>query len=98
LALPPNLQGIHDVFHVSQFRKYIPDPQHVIAVEPLQLKENLTYVEELDRIIDRADRVLRNRTIPFVKVLWKHHQPADATWEPESEMWQEYPHLFNQGV
>jgi len=79
LALPPNLQGIHDVFHVSQLLTYIPDPQHVISLEPRQLKENLTYVEEPNRIIDRTDRVLRNRTIPFVKVQWKHHQTADAT-------------------
>jgi len=26
LALPLTLQGIHDVFHVSQLRRYIPDP------------------------------------------------------------------------
>jgi len=38
LALPPMLQGIHDVFHVSQLRRYIPDPEHVISYEPLQLK------------------------------------------------------------
>jgi len=94
LALPPTLQGIHDVFHVPQLRRYIPDPQHVISFEPLQLKENLTYVEEPDRIIDRKDRVLRNRANPFVKVLWRHHKTADATWEPESEMRQKYPHLF----
>ena len=47
LALPPTLQEIHEVFHVSQLRRYIPDPQHVIVEEP-------------DRIIDRKDRVLRN--------------------------------------
>jgi len=35
LALPPTLQGIHDVFHVSQLRRYISDPQHVISFEPL---------------------------------------------------------------
>jgi len=98
LALPPNFQGIHDVFHVSQLRKYIPDPQHVISFEPLQLKENLTYVEEPDQIIDRIYRLLRNRMIAFVKVLWKHHQTADATWEPEAEIRQEYPHLFDQGM
>jgi len=98
LALPPTLQGIHDVFHVSQLRRYIPDPLHVISFEPLQLKENLTYVEEPDRIIDRKDRVLRNRVIPFIKVLWRHHQAADATWEPESEMRQKYPHLFTPGT
>jgi len=60
LALPPTLQGIHDVFHVSQLRRYIPDPQHVISFEPLQLRENLICVEEPVQIVDRKDRVLRN--------------------------------------
>jgi hypothetical protein len=26
LALPLTMSGLHDVFHVSQLRKYIPDP------------------------------------------------------------------------
>ncbi|MCI88651.1 hypothetical protein A2U01_0109938, partial [Trifolium medium] len=30
IALPPVLSQIHDVFHVSQLRKYITDPSHVI--------------------------------------------------------------------
>lgn len=32
-ALPPQLSGIHNVFHVSMLRKYEPDPSHVIDVE-----------------------------------------------------------------
>jgi len=44
--------------------------------------------------LDRKDRALRNRVIPFVKVLWKHHKTADATWEPELEMQKRYPRLF----
>ena len=72
--------------------------KHVISFEPLQLKENLTYVEEPAQIIERKDRVLRNRVIPIVKVLWKHHQAADATWEPETEMRLKYPHLFTPGI
>jgi len=44
LALPPALQGIHDVFHVSNLLWYMSDPEHVIPYEPLQLKENLTYI------------------------------------------------------
>ena len=83
LALPPVLQGIHDVFHVSNLHRYTLDRDHVIPYEPLQLKENLTYIEEPVRIIDRMDRNLRNRTIPFVKMLLKNHKSADATWEPE---------------
>ena len=30
LALPPSLSRIHDVFHVSILRKYIPDITHVL--------------------------------------------------------------------
>ena len=30
LALPPNLSGVHDVFHVSMFRKYTLDLTHVV--------------------------------------------------------------------
>jgi len=26
LALPPALLGVHDIFHVSMLKKYIPDP------------------------------------------------------------------------
>ena len=30
LELPPNLSGVHAVFHVSMLRKYTPDPTHVV--------------------------------------------------------------------
>ena len=30
LALPPNMYGVHEVFHVSMLRKYTPDPAHVV--------------------------------------------------------------------
>jgi len=98
LELPPTLQGIHDVFHVSHLWRYIPDPVHVISHEPLQLKENLTYVKEPIQILERKDRLLRNQIIPFVKLLWKHHKTAHATWEPELKVRKKYPHLFTLGT
>jgi len=73
LALPPSLQGIHDVFHVSNLRQYVPNSSHVIQYEPLQLKENLAYIEEPMKILDKMEQPLSNRTIAFVKVLWNHH-------------------------
>ena len=97
LALAPSLQGIHDVFHVSSLRKYVSDPNHVIRYEPLQVKENLTYMEEPIQIFERMKRKLRNRSILYVKVLWKHHKVAEATWELESEMREKYPALFSSG-
>ncbi|WP_440311107.1 hypothetical protein, partial [Klebsiella pneumoniae] len=29
IALPPSLSNLHDVFHVSQLKKYKPDESHV---------------------------------------------------------------------
>ena len=52
LALPPELSGIHDVFHVSMLRRYRSDPSHVLQNESVNLMENLTYVEKLVQILD----------------------------------------------
>lgn len=35
LALPSTLSRVHNVFHVSKLREYIPDLSHVLEVEPL---------------------------------------------------------------
>ena len=77
------LHCIHDVFHVSNLYRYIPDPRHVIQYELMQLKENMVYVEEPVQIWEIMEQAVWNRIILYVKVLWKHHQTADATWEPK---------------
>ena len=95
LKLPPELSRIHDTFHVSMLRKYIPDPSHVLREQPVQLKENLTYEETHVQIVDRKEQVLRSKVIPLVKVLWKNHEREAATWEPEAQMRRQYPQLFS---
>ncbi|XP_074327574.1 uncharacterized protein LOC141665487 [Apium graveolens] len=37
LTLPPSLGHIHNVFHVSYLRKYIPDPSYIIDYEPTEI-------------------------------------------------------------
>ncbi|XP_027351223.1 uncharacterized protein LOC113862333 [Abrus precatorius] len=37
LALPPRLSGLHNVFHVSQLRKYVSDSSHVIEPDVVEL-------------------------------------------------------------
>ena len=76
-------------------RKYIQDPSHVLRVQPVQLKENLTYEETLVQIVDRKEQVLRSKVIPLVKVLWKNHKREVATWEPEVQMRRQYLQLFS---
>ncbi|KAL5565244.1 hypothetical protein UlMin_028408 [Ulmus minor] len=94
LALPPELAAVHNVFHVSMLRKYVSDPSHVLASEPIEVREDLTYQEQPVQILDRKDKALRNKVIPLVKVLWRNHKVEEATWEREDEMRAKYPHLF----
>jgi hypothetical protein len=97
LALPMELARLHNVFHVSMLRKYMPDPTHVLSTEPIELKEDLTYIEEPMKILDRGERILRSKVIPLVKVQWRSHGPEEATWETEEQMRKDYPHLFGSG-
>ena len=94
LALPNSLAGVHDVFHVSQLRKYVSDPRHVLEPETVEIRSDLSYEELPVEILDRDERVLRRKTVRLVKVLWRNHEIEEATWELESEMERKYPHLF----
>ncbi|XP_022156881.1 uncharacterized protein LOC111023717 [Momordica charantia] len=96
LALPPSLDAVHNVFHVSMLRKYVHDPSHVLDSEPLQLDETLCYIEVHIEILAKETKVLRNRAIDLVKILWRNHQVEEATWEREDEIRARYLELFDQ--
>ncbi|KAG2394978.1 uncharacterized protein HKW66_Vig0076470 [Vigna angularis] len=93
IALPPRLAKLHNIFHVSQLRKYIPDPKHVLEVDEIQVKENLTMDVGPVRILDVQMKKLRGKDIRTVKVLW-NEDTQEMTWELEEFMIKEYPYLF----
>jgi hypothetical protein len=95
LALPPVMSGLHDVFHVSQLKKYIPDPFQPVELDSIELKSDFTFQPKPERIVDRDVKSLKNKEIPIVKVLWKGSPDSEAKWELESEMMNQYPHLFS---
>ncbi|XP_047942752.1 uncharacterized protein LOC125189523 [Salvia hispanica] len=94
LALPPSLGNVHNVFHVSQLRKYVFDSKHVIHCEEVALNSDLSYEERPQMILDRKVQNLRNKSIASVKVLWRNHGHEEATWELEDKMMELYPELF----
>ncbi|XP_073152924.1 uncharacterized protein [Henckelia pumila] len=94
VALPPNLEGVHNVFHISMLRKYVANPSHVIRHEPVDWTPGLSYDEMPVQILDRQVRRLRNREIPMVKVLWRNQLVKESTWETEQDMRECYPGLF----
>ncbi|GAV68780.1 Chromo domain-containing protein [Cephalotus follicularis] len=98
ITLPPNLSHVHNVFHVYLLRKYIANPSHILSAEPIQVHEDLSYNEQPVEILDYKEQILRTKTIPLVKVLWRNHGVDEATWELEEAMRQEYPYLFKSTV
>nr|GFC19558.1 putative nucleotidyltransferase, ribonuclease H [Tanacetum cinerariifolium] len=67
---------------------------HVISYPLDQIRADLSYVEEPEAILDRQDRVMRKKTIPFVKILWRNHPEREATWETEESIRTSYPHFL----
>ena len=94
LSLPPELERIHNVFHVSMLRRYRSDPSHVISPTEVEIRSDMTYEEEPIRILAREVKQLRNKEIALVKVLWQRHGMEEATWETEEAMRKQYPNLF----
>nr|GEW68399.1 putative reverse transcriptase domain-containing protein [Tanacetum cinerariifolium] len=78
----------------SQGRRYKYHPLHVISYSLDQIRTDLSYVEEPEAILDRQDRVMRKKTIPFVKILWRNHSEREATWETKESIQTSYPHLL----
>ena len=68
LELPIQLSTVHNIFHVSQLRKFLRVPNKVIDIEKLQVEPDLAYPEHPIKILDRKDRVTRRHTRRFYKV------------------------------
>ena len=66
LALPPSLEGVQNVFHMSQLRRYARDESHVLDYSELELQPDLSYTEQPMAIMDRSVKTLKNQTIPLV--------------------------------
>jgi hypothetical protein len=79
LELPPQLSGVHDVFHVSQLKKCLCVPEEQIPMEDLDANEDLFYQEYPVKILERSERVTRNKRVKMHKVQWGHHTEEEAT-------------------
>ena len=94
LALSPSMSGVHEVFHVSMLRKYIPDLAHVVDWGQIEVDKDGTFEEGPVCIDSSRDQVLRRKIVRLVKVLWRHYGVEESTWEREDTMRATYPFLF----
>lgn len=56
--LPPELNRIHDVFHVSMLRRYRSDPSHTVSIKEIKVQLDLTFEEEPVQILVQDVKVL----------------------------------------
>ena len=93
LDLPKELSDVHDVFHVSQLRKCVSNPDKHVSHESIDVQPDLTYRAHPIKILE-SERRTHQKTIKFFKVQWSNHTEDEATWEREDFLQAEYPHLF----
>ncbi|XP_060960843.1 uncharacterized protein LOC133031378 [Cannabis sativa] len=86
LAIPLVLTAIHDVFRVSMLQKYVLVPSHVLSYEALELQPDLSYQEQPVQVLNKREKVLRNKIIALIKILWRNSEVEEATWELETDM------------
>jgi hypothetical protein len=63
---------VHPVFHVSILRKYIRDSELKIEADPIIIQQDLTIDAQLVRVLEFSERVMCNRTINYIKILWSN--------------------------
>lgn len=68
LSIDPQLSRVHNAFRNSMLCTHLPDPNHQISYNDLQVDEKLDVPELRMRIFDEHIKSLRNRQIPMVKV------------------------------
>jgi hypothetical protein len=93
LAFPTSL-CIHNVFHVSFLKKYIPNANHIIDWNVIQVELEGDFRVQQVCILDDKIKQLHNRAIELLKVQWIWYGLEDAAWEHEDTMRVEYPHIF----
>jgi hypothetical protein len=83
LELPPSLAGVHDLFHVSQLKKYLKPLVDVVLPEMAPLEADLAYPEHPIKILDQKSHVTRQKMIKLYKIQWSNNMVEEATCESE---------------
>ncbi|XP_050888729.1 uncharacterized protein LOC127093874 [Lathyrus oleraceus] len=95
IALPPPLANLHDVFHVSQLRRYVSDLSHMIQVDDVHVGDNLIVDVSPMRIQDWEVKQMHGKEIALVKVVWGGRAGGSMNWEREKQLRKSYPTLFS---
>nr|GEW02808.1 hypothetical protein [Tanacetum cinerariifolium] len=95
LDFPEELNGFHDMLHVSNLKKCLADPTLQVPLDEIQVDAKLNFVKEPVKILEREFKKLKRSRIAIVKVRWNSKCGPEFMWEREDQMKLKYPHLFS---
>ena len=95
LLLPPHIK-VHNVFHVSLLKKYVPDKNHLLGDEIALVSKDGTLDIRPERVLPSRQHVLRSRTIMEHLIKWMGYPEEDASWEREDSLLQLYPDFMSR--
>ncbi|GKA36694.1 putative reverse transcriptase domain-containing protein [Tanacetum coccineum] len=79
LALPEELNSVHDTFHVSNLKKCLADPTLQVPLNEIQVDPRLNFVEEPMEILEREFKKFKRSRISIVKVRWNLKRGSEFT-------------------
>lgn len=79
LELPPELEEIHDVFHICYLKKCLAVESNILPLDELLVDESKWLVEEPETILKCEIKQLWKKRVKIVKVLWKNKHGRDMT-------------------
>nr|GEW84721.1 putative reverse transcriptase domain-containing protein [Tanacetum cinerariifolium] len=94
IEIPKQLSRVHNMFHVSNLKKYMSDEPLAIPLDEIHVDDKLHFIEEPVEIIDCEVKRLKQRCMLIGKVHWNSRRCLKFTWESEGQMQKKYPHLF----
>ena len=95
LQLPPEIK-VHNVFHISLLKRYIPDPTHILLdTQRITTLEGAIEIQP-ESILQTRVRQLRNRSINEYLIKWTGYPEEDATWEREDTLLTSYPNFLSR--
>ncbi|GKE30154.1 putative reverse transcriptase domain-containing protein [Tanacetum coccineum] len=95
LDLHKELNGVHDMFHVSNLKKCLADPTLQVPLDEIRVDAKLNFMKEPMEILEQEFKKLKWSRIAIVKVRWNSRRGPEFTWEREDQMKLKYPDLFS---
>jgi hypothetical protein len=69
-------------------------PEEQAPKEAMDLQPDLQYQERPIKILDTITQQTRRTTVKFCQVQWSNQTEAEATWEREDDLKNEFSYLF----